>query len=135
LGDHRQKLLKEAGITKEEAILTYIDWHIISNINKLSEEFIREFEDSVHWSAIFAQQNLSDDFLIEFQETLDWSSYFMNAQSSFCIMKKFITKTDSSYFQYFKVSHFDSHQKNEIQRILNFKNIFRKDEFKFEKTT
>jgi hypothetical protein len=133
MNKYRQKLLNEIGITKEESILKFEDWFNISTSSKLSEEFIREFKDLFHWNEIRYHHNLSDDFLIEFQDRLNWTIFFMNVHSSFRITKKFIMKADSSYFQYFKLSHFNEHQINELQRILDLHNIFRKDKFKLEK--
>lgn len=46
--------------------LHYSDWYKISRNCQLSEYFIREFRDNVHWWNISGFQYLSEPFLIEF---------------------------------------------------------------------
>ena len=48
-----------------------VNWYNISEHQKLSEDFIREFEDEVHWGRISSEQNLSEDFIREFKETFE----------------------------------------------------------------
>ena len=135
MSENRRKLLKEIGINKYEIFLSYSNWQVISSSGKLSEEFMKEFIGELHWNVVLTKQVLSDDFLIEIQDKMNWTVYFMYANSSFFIMKKFILKAKTIYFKRFKVSHFNEQQINELQRILDLKNIFRKDEIKLEKTT
>ena len=40
--------------------------------NKLSEDFIREFQDKINWKTISATQKLSEEFIIEFKDKVDW---------------------------------------------------------------
>ena len=47
-------------------------WGSISENQKLSEPFIREFQDKVHWDYISKYQNLSESFIREFQDKVDW---------------------------------------------------------------
>jgi hypothetical protein len=122
--EYRRKLLKEIGITKSEFALLYADWFKISRSGNLSEKFIREFKDNIHWGNLCINQKLSDDFLIEFQEMINWTEYFMFNDSSFTIMKKFITKAIIDCDYHFRLSHFNENQRNEIQRIIKLKNIF-----------
>ena len=96
---------------------------------------MREFKEEIHWRDVYYHQTLSDDFLIELQDTMNWTLYFINANSSFSIMKKYITKADHLYYQHFKLSHFNDQQINELQRILDLKNTFQKEKFKLKKTT
>ena len=49
----------------------YIDWFWISEYQKLSEDFIREFKDKVNWYWISEKQKLSEDFIREFKETFE----------------------------------------------------------------
>jgi hypothetical protein len=47
-------------------------------------------------------------------------------------MKKFLLKAypvHSGYVGQFKTSHFNEHQINQLQRILDLHNIFKKDKF------
>ena len=47
------------------------DWHRISWKMKLSEDFIREFQDKVFWNAISNYQKLSEHFIIEYQDKIN----------------------------------------------------------------
>ena len=48
------------------------DWFWISRFQKLSESFIREFQDKVNWGGISECQKLSEDFIREFQDKVSW---------------------------------------------------------------
>ena len=50
----------------------------MSSEQKLSEDFIREFQDKVDWNKVSMYQKLSDDFIIEFQDRL-YSEKQMNS--------------------------------------------------------
>ena len=45
-----------------------VDWLYISVYYKLSENFIREFQDKVHWVHISYKQELSENFIREFKD-------------------------------------------------------------------
>ena len=49
-----------------------VDWDIISYHQRLSENFIREFEDKVDWGLISHLQTLSEDFIREFKDKVHW---------------------------------------------------------------
>jgi hypothetical protein len=49
-----------------------VDWYCISAFHKLSEEFIREYQDKLDWYWISAFQDLSEDFIREFQDKVRW---------------------------------------------------------------
>src|SRR5574344_915926 len=49
-----------------------VNWSRISACQKLSEDFIREFQDKVYWNRISIYQKLSEDFIREFQNKVDW---------------------------------------------------------------
>ena len=50
-----------------------INWIKVSkNPKKLSEDFIREFQDKVDWGKISCNQILSEDFIREFKDKVDW---------------------------------------------------------------
>jgi len=70
--------------TKEDIIKLYGSnpskwpWHHISANYKLSEEFIREFQDKVNWYHVSHYQKLSESFIKEFKDNVNWlyaSSY------------------------------------------------------------
>ena len=48
-------------------------WYWVSQHQHLSEDFIREFKDRVHWGCISDYQNLSEDFIREFKNKVDWA--------------------------------------------------------------
>jgi hypothetical protein len=58
----------------------YVDWYYISIYQKLSEEFIREFKEEVIWTYISQHQKLSETFIKEFKNELDWD-YITEYQS------------------------------------------------------
>lgn len=62
-----------------------VDWESISENQKLSEPFIREFQDEVDWDWISKYQNLSESFIREFQDNVDWwyISVYQNLSESF----------------------------------------------------
>ena len=70
--------------------------------NKLSDDFIREFQDKVDWNFISKYQKLSENFIREFQDKVDWYYIAMNQKLS----KKFIrefqinTKILFEYYRY-----------------------------------
>jgi len=47
-------------------------WGWISDLQPLSEEFIREFQDKVHWGGISCHQTLSENFMDEFEDKIWW---------------------------------------------------------------
>ena len=53
--------------------LDYRKWDAISWNQKLSEDFIREFHESVNWSYISYSQVLSEDFIREFKDKVRWT--------------------------------------------------------------
>ena len=55
--------------SKEKKI---INWNYISKYQKLSEDFIREFQNKINWHWISHYQNLSEDFIREFKNKVDW---------------------------------------------------------------
>ena len=47
-------------------------WHLISEYQNLSEDFIREFQDKLYWCYISQFQHLSENFIREFQNKVLW---------------------------------------------------------------
>ena len=62
-----------------------VDWYFISIYQKLSEDFIREFQDKVNWDCISIYQKLSEDFIREFQDKVnwDWVSIYLKLSEEF----------------------------------------------------
>jgi len=53
----------------------YLNWHYICRHQTLSEDFIKEFQHQFNigdWSAISYRQILTEDFMREFKNKLDW---------------------------------------------------------------
>ena len=59
-----------------------VDWYEIFYFYKLSENFIREFQDKVNWGYISITQKLSESFIKEFQDKVDWSNISINQKLS-----------------------------------------------------
>ena len=49
-----------------------VDWYWTSKSQKLSESFIREFQDKVDWYWVSKYQKLSEDFIREFENKAGW---------------------------------------------------------------
>lgn len=50
-------------------------WSELSRRHDLTEDFIREFNNNIHWRILSGSSNLvlSDDFLMEFEDKVDWN--------------------------------------------------------------
>jgi hypothetical protein len=72
MSDYRKELLEKFNLG-EEINLTGNDWYVISVSAKLSEEFIREFQNELDWKYICTHQVLSEKFILEFESKLDWT--------------------------------------------------------------
>ena len=48
--------------------LSKIDWSTISRCPRLSENFMRQFQDKLEWLFISVNQELSESFIEEFQD-------------------------------------------------------------------
>lgn len=58
--------------TNYNGLIERVQWVDISADQKLSEDFIREFQDKVIWAIISVKQNLSESFIREFQDKVIW---------------------------------------------------------------
>ena len=148
MSEMRRKLLEEIGIETPEYKITpqkwedicidytlseefirefqdQIDWRNVSTYQKMTENFIREFEDKVCWYRVPTSQSLSDRFVIEYNNKVDWEFYFYYTEGSFPIMKKYISKTNHKNCSEFKTKHLNQKQKEEIERLLKLKNVFK----------
>ena len=83
-----KEIIKEKGLNLsiEEFIddLCGTNWEYISKYHKLSENFIREFQDKVDWYYISKYQKLSENFIREFKDKVNWefiSEYFLLSES------------------------------------------------------
>ncbi len=71
-----------------------IDWKNVSYEQKLSEDFIREFQDKVYWWNISEKQKLSESFIIEFQDKLHWGNISVSQKLSDNFIREFQDKVD-----------------------------------------
>ena len=71
-----------------------IDWNYISEHQKLSENFIREFKNKVDWCNISRYQNLSEKFIREFQDKVDWENISQYQKLSEDFIREFQDKVD-----------------------------------------
>ena len=60
--------------TNYKGLITKSQWKEISISQKLSEDFIREFQDNVDWISISMYQKLSESFIREFQDKVNWGN-------------------------------------------------------------
>ena len=58
--------------TNYKGLITKKQWEDISKHQKLSESFIRDFQDKVNWAGISRHQKLSEPFIRDFQDRVDW---------------------------------------------------------------
>jgi hypothetical protein len=74
LNEIRRKLYHQIGykdiISEDE--LSVQDWDGICEYKKLSEEFIREFEDKIDWVIVSRNQTLSEGFIRDFKNDVFW---------------------------------------------------------------
>lgn len=90
-----QELIKklERQYGKPISEFTEFDWSRTSRYQKLSEEFIREYQNDVNWEYISKNQKLSEDFIREFQDKVDWE-WISNSQN---LSEKFIRKINNNW--------------------------------------
>ena len=71
--------------TDYKGLITEEQWKEISKYQKLSEDFIREFQDMVVWNCISGSQKLSESFIREFQNKVCWGwiSMYQKLSESF----------------------------------------------------
>ena len=74
-------------------ITNEIDWIHISR-QKLSEEFIKKFQDKVNWQYISLKQNLSEEFIREFQDKVSWFEISIDQKLSEEFIREFQDKDD-----------------------------------------
>jgi hypothetical protein len=150
----RETLLKGIGITKPEyeikrnewaEICIYkkltenfirefqneVVWSSISKNQLISENFIREFENNVYWIYISKYQRMSDDFMSEFEHKINWRFTLAFQKVNFNIIKKMMLKINYTEIGQFETSHLRETEKNELTKILKLKNMFveKKDVF------
>jgi len=89
-----------------------IDWHYVSHCQELSEDFIREFEEKVNWEYISRYQKLSESFIREFQHRVAWVAISINQTLSESFCREFSDRV---------------HWKSVVKYKQDFGNIFTKE--------
>lgn len=70
-------------------------WERVSVYQSLSEKFIEEFSDKVNWTNISIGQRLSEDFILKHQTRLKWKYIFKHQKLSESFIEKYcIDKID-----------------------------------------
>lgn len=87
-----EKINKELGTDYQND--NEIEWYAISRYKKLSEDFIRQFQDYIDWCALPIRQKLSENFIREFQENMDWYYICTYQNLSEGFMREFKDKID-----------------------------------------
>ena len=102
--------------TNYQGVINGDDWMRISARQKLSEDFIREFEDNVDWGCISANQKLSENFIREFQDKVNWLCISAQQKLSEAFIREFQDKVDWDWISiYQKLSEdFIREFKNEV---------------------
>jgi hypothetical protein len=125
LNSYRDQLLREAGYHKPEMLMTPTNWRFVFLTGILSVEFFLEFEEYLNWEIISKNNKISEEVLHKFNDKINWDTYFVECAASFSLIKKYITKTDFKTINDFYTAHLNSYQKQEIQKVLDFKNLFK----------
>ena len=106
-------LNKELGV--DLISMNGIDWRYISINKKLSEEFIREFQNKFNWVDISCHQKLSEDFIREFKDKLDWTRISTYQKLSEDFIKEFQNRVNWSY-----ISMYQKLSENFIRKFKNY---------------
>ena len=104
-----------------------IDWYNISIYQKLSENFIREFQDKVDWFYISKYQKLSEEFIREFQDKIDWYNIFKYQKLSENFIREFQDKVDWDFVS--KYQNLSENFIREFQDKINWNNISKYQKF------
>lgn len=89
----------EEEIRKAYSCLSIHNWIDISEFQKLSEDFIREFQNKISWYDISYFQKMSEDFIREFQDKVDWFSISLNEKLQ--VSDKFCEEFDNKLYDNF----------------------------------
>jgi hypothetical protein len=71
-----------------------VHWWYISKYQKLSEKFIKEFSNKVYWINISAYQKLSEEFIREFSDKVDWGHISMDQNIGEKFIREFPNRVD-----------------------------------------
>jgi hypothetical protein len=74
-----------------------VDWKTISSEQNLSESFIREFQDKVDWFFVSSHQNLSEPFIEEFKDKVHWRAISISQKLSSNFIIRYSEYLDADY--------------------------------------
>jgi hypothetical protein len=126
MSERRQNLLRILDRELIEGKMTSLSWYKISFSKHLTDDVIREFADKLDWDALLLHYPFSNELTREFQKYIDWEHYFILINADFSIIKQFILKTEFDSTKQFKTSHLTEYQIVEIQKIFDFKYLFKR---------
>ena len=49
-----------------------VDWFNVCFTTSLTEDTIREFQNSINWRQVSIYQDISEEFILEFSDKVDW---------------------------------------------------------------
>lgn len=52
-------------------------WFNISKYHRLSDDFVRRFQDNLNWRIISTYRSLTEDFIRQYQDKVNWKYIFM----------------------------------------------------------
>ena len=79
-----------------------VNWSKISEYQKISEDFIREFKDKVRWLYISRYQKLSQKFIREFKNRIDWEVISRYQKLSQNFIREFKNRVDWFYISVYQ---------------------------------
>lgn len=96
-------LIKEMeNILRDPSYVNDLAWCAISQDCKLSERFIRKFQDKINWEIISTYQILSEDFIREFQDKVDWDAISSDQRLSENFIREFQDKVNWYYISFYQ---------------------------------
>lgn len=101
--------------TDYKGLITEEQWEDISKHQKLSEDFIREFQDKVDWWYISSHENLSEIFICEFQNKMNWCTISACQKLSESFIREFQDKVDWEW-----ISKYQKLSENFIREFKNY---------------
>ena len=87
--------VSEAFLEEFESKFTSYAWQHISEVQILSENFIRKYAKKVHWVSISVYQELSESFMREFATKLEWTNIRLYQDYSESFATEFTAKLNN----------------------------------------
>lgn len=107
-----------------------MDWRMVSEVERLSEDFIRENKNSVYWRSISASQTLSEEFMLEMKEHVNWRDIAEHQTLSLPFVLGNMEHLDIGFLYKNRKSGFTMEDKQEMKRAYV---MYWKDSVQFHK--